>query len=115
MQTRIGEFTRFFCVLIQPGWFFSRFLCAVTLAGALSSSPSARAAERQLLAGSWPAVVSELSPVGQPTNGTRLNLAIGLPVRNPAALTALLHDIYDPASTNYHHYLTPDQFTDGRP
>ena len=115
MQTRIGEFTRTFCVLIKPGWFFSRFLCAIILAATLHSTPSARAAERQQLAGSWPAVVSELAPVGQPTNGTRLNLAIGLPVRNPAALTALLHDIYDPASTNYHHYLIPEQFTDGRP
>ncbi len=40
----------------------------------------------------------------------RLNLAIGLPLRNQAALDKLLAEIYDPASTNYHHYLTPEQF-----
>ena len=40
----------------------------------------------------------------------RLNLAIGLPLRNHAALDKLLSEIYDPASTNYHRYLTPEQF-----
>ena len=40
----------------------------------------------------------------------RLNLAIGLPLRNQEALQKLLAEIYDPASTNYHRYLTPDQF-----
>ena len=39
---------------------------------------------------------------------TRLNLAIGLPLRNGEALTNLLRQIYDPASAQYHHYLTPE-------
>jgi len=30
-------------------------------------------------------------------------------LRNREALTNLLHQIYDPASPNYHHYLTPEQ------
>ncbi|MGB7768504.1 MAG: S53 family peptidase [Verrucomicrobiia bacterium] len=41
-----------------------------------------------------------------------LHLAIGLPLRNEQSLDALLAQIYDPASTNYHHYLTPEQFTE---
>jgi uncharacterized repeat protein (TIGR01451 family) len=40
-----------------------------------------------------------------------LNLAIGLPLRNEAELKALLHDISDPASPNFRHYLTPAEFT----
>ncbi|HEX7618146.1 MAG TPA: protease pro-enzyme activation domain-containing protein, partial [Verrucomicrobiae bacterium] len=39
-------------------------------------------------------------------------LAIGLPLRNQAALGMLLSEIYSPASTNYHRYLTPEQFTE---
>jgi uncharacterized repeat protein (TIGR01451 family) len=41
-----------------------------------------------------------------------LTLAIGLPLRNQAQLTALLRDLYDPASPNYHSYLSPQQFTE---
>ena len=33
-------------------------------------------------------------------------------MRNQAALTNLLHQIYDPASPHYHQYLTPEQFTE---
>ncbi len=41
----------------------------------------------------------------------RLNLAIGLPLRNPQALDRFLAELSDPASPNFRHYLTPDQFT----
>jgi len=43
---------------------------------------------------------------------TNLTLAIGLPLRNREALTNLLAEIYDPSSPNYHHFLTPEQFTE---
>jgi subtilase family serine protease len=74
---------------------------------------SATAAERQLLQGYVPAAVAklDLKPVGR-LPGTRiLNLAIGLPLRNKEALTNLLQRLYDPASTAFHQYLTPEQFT----
>lgn len=48
-----------------------------------------------------------------PMNGTqRLNLAIGLPLRNQPALADLLQQIYDPASPNYRQYLTVEEFTE---
>src|SRR5208283_50867 len=72
----------------------------------------AQAAERQMLHGHVPAAVAQLSPVGSLPSTHRLNLAIGLPLRNQEALTKLLQQIYDPASPNYHHYLTPAQFTE---
>ena len=70
------------------------------------------AAERQVLHRHVPAAVAGLSPVGNLPDTNRLNLAIGLPLRNREALTNLLRQIYDPASPNYHHYLTPQQFTE---
>jgi subtilase family serine protease len=39
-----------------------------------------------------------------------MTLAIGLPLRNQAALTELLRQIQDPSSQNYRQYLTPAQF-----
>lgn len=41
---------------------------------------------------------------------SRLHLVIGLPLRDHAGRTNLLKQIYDPQSTNYHRYLTPEQF-----
>ena len=41
-----------------------------------------------------------------------MKLAIGLPLRNKEGLTNLLQGIYDPASPDYHHYLTPAQFAE---
>jgi len=63
------------------------------------------------LHGHVPAVVSRLQAKGLLPANTNLTLAIGLPLRNTDALTNLLRQIYDPSSTNYHRYLTPDEFT----
>jgi hypothetical protein len=80
----------------------------------LLSSTIANAAERQVLQGHVPAAVIKLhlQPVGRLAETNHLNLAIGLPLRNRESLTTLLQQIYDPASPNYHHYLTPKQFTE---
>ncbi len=66
----------------------------------------------QVLRGHVPAVVARLQPTSHLPGTNRLNLAIGLPLRNQEALTNLLQQIYDPASPNYRHYLTPEQFTE---
>ena len=41
-----------------------------------------------------------------------LDLAIALPLRNRDRLDALLRDLYEPASPNFRHYLTPPQFAE---
>jgi subtilase family serine protease len=73
-----------------------------------------QAAERQVLQGHIPLAVASLhlQPVNALATSQRLKLAISLPLRNNEALTNLLEQIYDPASPNYHHYLTPQQFTE---
>jgi hypothetical protein len=40
----------------------------------------------------------------------QLNLSIGMQLRNPSDLDSLLSAIYNPNSSQYHQYLTPDQF-----
>ena len=49
--------------------------------------------------------------MGEVPSTQRLNLAIMLPLRNPAELTALLGRLHDPASADYHRYLSVAQFT----
>ena len=83
--------------------------CAVL--SVLLNTP-AHAAERQTLRGHVPAAVARLAPVDQLPGSQRMNLAIGLPLRNQEALTKLLQQIYDPGSPQYRQYLTPEQFTE---
>jgi hypothetical protein len=69
------------------------------------------APRQQLSGGHVPAAVARLAPAGGLPGTQRLNLAIGLPLRNEQELDALLQQLYDPASPNYHRYLTPEEFT----
>ena len=55
--------------------------------------------------------MTRLRPIGEIDSTRRFDLAIGLPLRNREALTNLLDELYDPASPNYHKFLTPEQFT----
>ncbi len=79
----------------------------------LAATPAA-AAERQQLAGHVPEAVAKLhlQPLGRLPATNHLHIAINLPLRNNDALNQLLQELYDPASTNFHRYLTPEQFTE---
>ncbi|HXI71964.1 MAG TPA: protease pro-enzyme activation domain-containing protein, partial [Verrucomicrobiae bacterium] len=76
------------------------------------SLQTVRAAQTQLVRLRMPSVVKSMTSLGRVPGTNHLNLAIGLPLRNQPALSNLLQQIYDPASTNYHRYLTPEQFTE---
>jgi hypothetical protein len=41
-----------------------------------------------------------------------LRLSLSLPLQNRAALDQLLEELYDPASANFHRFLTPEEFTE---
>jgi hypothetical protein len=56
------------------------------------------AVERQTLSGHIPPAVAALQPVGRLPAVTRLNLVIGLPLRNQEVLNTLLEQLYNPAS-----------------
>jgi subtilase family serine protease len=101
---------------------------AVTLAAILgsvscSSSPPAPAGSQNEAAvpGAQPMLVPHLPR--SVANGTAtvmgavslqqpLRPVIQLPLRNQAALTQLLHDLYDPTSRQYHKYLSVSDFTE---
>jgi len=69
-------------------------------------------ADLKSLHGHVPAVVPHLNPTGRLAATNELRLAIGVPLRDPAGLDDFLAQLYDPASTNYHQYLSPEQFAD---
>ena len=78
----------------------------------LNVASSVMAADRQKLKGHVPKVVSKLTSVGSPAQEKRLNLAIGLPLRNQPDLNLLLVDLYNPASPSYRQYLQPQEFAE---
>ena len=63
-----------------------------------------------MLRGQVPPVVARLTPTGRLPATNHLFLALGLPLRNQAALGELLRQLYDPHSTNFHKFLTPPEF-----
>jgi subtilase family serine protease len=65
---------------------------------------------RQVLRGHVPEPVPHLTAVARLPASQQLYLSIGLPLRNPEALTSLLQQIYDPSSPSYHQFLTLAQF-----
>jgi len=91
--------------------FSVRFLTPLVLALATSIQYSSALAETRILPRHVPPAAALVQPVGRLRGETRLNLAIGLPLKDHAGLTNFLAQIYDPASPLYHQYATPDQFT----
>jgi len=89
----------------MPGFLLSLFI-------AIFGPMSARAGEMRVLRGHVPAAAALLQPLGRLPGTNSLRLAISLPLRNGEALTNLLQRLYDPASPDYHQYLTPAQFTE---
>jgi hypothetical protein len=69
------------------------------------------AGDWQVLPGHVPSVVRGLTPNGRVPATNQLRLAIGLPLHNVAALNDLLGRVYDPASPDFHHFLTLAEFT----
>jgi uncharacterized repeat protein (TIGR03803 family) len=69
-------------------------------------------AELQTRKGHVPRVAAGLRPVDRVQPTQRLDLAIGLPLRNREALTKFLSDLYDPTSLGYRQFLSPQQFAE---
>lgn len=93
---------------------FSRLLwaCPLSVLGfSVAFLPRVVASERQVLTGHIPTGTARLEPTAALPASRRLNLAIGLPLRNQDDLRQLLADLYDPASPQYHQYLSTEEFT----
>jgi len=72
--------------------------------------PVSAAPPLKVLHGHVPLAVRRQQALGVVSTASELNLAIGLPLRDTNGLQEFLIGLYDPASTNYGHYLTPDEF-----
>ena len=81
---------------------------AVVVAGSLSALADSGL---KILPGHLAPAIHHLKPQADLDSSNVLTLAIGLPLRNTGALSSLLQRIYDPASPDYHHYLTTGEFT----
>jgi subtilase family serine protease len=78
----------------------------------LAAAAPVGAAQRQRLHDPVSDVVAQLTPTGRLPATQRLSLVIGLPLHHREQLTNLLQQLYDPASPNFHRYLTPQQFNE---
>src|SRR5579875_3272567 len=65
---------------------------------------------RVLLQGQTVPLVQQAQLLQTTDPNQQLNLSIGLQLRDTDQLDALLTAMYDPQSSQYHQYLTPDQF-----
>ncbi len=72
------------------------------------------AAQKTLPSNHVPAWVArgKSAPLGRMAGTNQLTLALSLPLREAAALTNLLREIYDPTSPQYRRYLTPAEFAE---
>jgi hypothetical protein len=71
------------------------------------AATSLAASGKQIVRGGVPEAAARLTPLGKLDPAKRLNLAIGLPLRDPAGLAKLIQDQYDPTSPRYHQWVTP--------
>lgn len=84
-----------------------RMMIAV-LAGALGLAGVTRAQRLQVEhAGKLP---GRLKAVERMDRRATLDLWLGAPLRDAAGAKQRLHDLYDPASTQFHHFLTPEEY-----
>jgi Pro-kumamolisin, activation domain len=72
----------------------------------------AQAVGRQKLHGHLLSAAAMARRVGVVSDSTRVNLAIGLPLRNQEALKYVLKELYDPKSIQYRKFLTPEKFAE---
>ncbi|HVV01279.1 MAG TPA: protease pro-enzyme activation domain-containing protein, partial [Verrucomicrobiae bacterium] len=87
-------------------------LLTAVFASLLFAWQSPAAARRTLHPTRMPSIVAKMTPLRNIESTRHLQLAICLPLRNEQDLDALLRDLQDPASTNFHRWLTPQEFTD---
>ena len=79
----------------------------------LLSLSAASAAQKRLAPGHVPPAIAKekIAPLHRLNGTNEVRLALALPLRDAAGLTNFLRDLYDPASPQYRHYLTPAEFT----
>ncbi len=83
-----------------------------TVVPAIFAAGFLQAAPRQALHNHVPQAVRESRRIGSVSPTARLDLAVGLPLRNAEEFDRFVEQVADPQSPNYRHYLTSDEFTE---
>lgn len=79
---------------------------------ALSSAAGLAHQDRGMVANNVPAIVAKSHLVGRHNPAGNLSLIVSLKLHNTDQLESFLRDVQDPYSPNYHHFLTPQTFTE---
>src|ERR1035437_6304065 len=95
-------------MLCNKGFF--KVFSVLSWLGLLGSCPVFGAGWK-ILPGHVPRELSQLKANGQLAATNQLQLGLGLSLHDPAGLDDFLAQVYDPASPNYRHYLTPEEIT----
>ena len=66
----------------------------------------------KVIPGHVPAGMAGINPISRLPETNQLRLVVGLPLRHQELLDQLLEELNDPASTNYHRWLAPEEFTE---
>jgi subtilase family serine protease len=97
--------------------FIRKFTLAIVVlmvigVGFLGISLAARAQQdqRALISNQTVPLLQHAHLLGAASGQQQLDLSIGLRIRNQEELTSLLSSLYNPRSSLYHHFLTPQQF-----
>ncbi|MFJ4929864.1 protease pro-enzyme activation domain-containing protein [Streptomyces sp. NPDC088736] len=95
--------------LVRPGRRIRPHIAAAVCAALLGAAPPTAHAggERHPLTGSRPAYAAASADAGPVPDGRHVTARVHLGSRDPQGLADLLHDISDPRSPHYRHYLTP--------
>ena len=85
-------------------------LAVVASAAVLMLQAGSAVAQNVPVAENHPAEMAQWAPLGRAAFYRRLNLKVFLALRNRAELSTVLAAQQDPASREYHHWLTPEDF-----
>jgi len=107
MKTRIGVSSWYGAAIIAV---FAALACAISFGGALSFAGLGHADDGAVLSGNHPLEAENLAQIGELDSAAPLMMQIQFKLRNRAALDKLLEEQQNPASPNYHKWLTPNEF-----
>jgi len=106
--TNSDKVKRRFIVYLTNRWLFSILVSVLFLC--IFASVEANAAGQKVLPGQVPPAAAKSHWIKKLAATNELGLTLGLPLRHEAELDELLRQQYDPASTNFHKFLTPAEF-----
>ena len=89
------------------GWRRWSPIPVAALAGVLSASAPAHAADGQYIANNTPTFVAAAKSLGAAAESQRIEISLWLKPHNRAAMDTLAQQVYDRSSPNYRHWLKP--------